>query len=68
MRTILCEQEYMNMHMLLHTIDKFRDRSWGVVSTMNKLGNVKNLEISKETKVYRHSWKQGAKVSITAKL
>ena len=35
--------------------------------TLDKFSDVKTLNISKETKIYRHSWKQRAKISITAK-
>ena len=43
----------LGLFMLKQRIDKFSD--------------LKNLNISKETKIYRHSWKQRAKISITAK-
>ncbi len=36
-------------------------------SIIDKFSDLKNLNISKETKIYRHSWKQRAKISITAK-
>ncbi len=35
--------------------------------SIDKLSVLKTLNISKETKIYRHSWKQRAKISITAK-
>ena len=34
---------------------------------IDKFSDLKKLNISKETKIYRHSWKQHAKISITAK-
>ncbi len=34
---------------------------------IEKFSDLKTLNISKETKIYRHSWKQHAKISITAK-
>ena len=34
---------------------------------VEKFSDLKTLNISKETKIYRHSWKQHAKISITAK-
>ena len=34
---------------------------------IDKFSDLKNLNISKETKIYRHSWKQRAKISITVK-
>ncbi len=34
---------------------------------IDKFSDLKNLNISKETKIYGHSWKQRAKISITAK-
>ena len=34
---------------------------------IDKFSDLKNLNINKETKIYRHSWKQRAKISITAK-
>ncbi len=36
-------------------------------TSITKFSDLKNLNISKETKFYRHSWKQRAKISITAK-
>ncbi len=35
--------------------------------SIDKFSDPKNLNISKEKKIYRHSWKQRAKISITAK-
>ncbi len=35
--------------------------------SIDKFSDLKTLNISKETKIYRHSWKQHAKISITAK-
>ncbi len=37
------------------------------VEDIDKFSDLKNLNISKETKIYHHSWKQRAKISITAK-
>ncbi len=37
------------------------------VCKIDKFSDLKNLNVSKETKIYRHSWKQRAKISITAK-
>ena len=37
-------------------------------SVIDKLSGLKTLNIIKETKIYRHSWKERAKISITAKL
>ena len=34
---------------------------------IDKFSDLKTLNINKETKIYRHSWKQRAKISITAK-
>ena len=34
---------------------------------IDKFSDLKTLNISKETKIYCHSWKQRAKISITAK-
>ena len=36
-------------------------------SLIDRFSDLKYLNISKETKNYRHSWKQRAKISITAK-
>ena len=35
--------------------------------SIDKFSDLKYLNKSKETKIYRHSWKQRAKISITAK-
>ncbi len=34
---------------------------------IDRFSDLKTLNISKETKIYRHSWKQCTKISITAK-
>ncbi len=34
---------------------------------IDKFSDLKTLNISIETKIYRHSWKQRAKISIAAK-
>ena len=36
-------------------------------AAIHKFSDLKNLSISKETKIYRHSWKQRAKISVTVK-
>ncbi len=36
--------------------------------SIDKFSDLKYLNKSKETKIYRHSWKQRAKISITAKI
>ena len=38
-----------------------------IISQIDKFSDLKTLNISKETKIYRHSWKRRAKISITAK-
>jgi hypothetical protein len=38
-----------------------------VLVRMEKFSDLKNLNISKQTKIYRNSWKQRVKISITAK-
>ncbi len=37
------------------------------LSGIDKFSDLKNLNISTETKIYRPNWKQRAKISITAK-
>ena len=45
----------------------FKDKK-EINTPIDKFSDLKNLNIlSKETKIYRHSWKQRAKISITAK-
>ena len=41
--------------------------SLGNSVVIHKFSDLKTLNISKETKIYRHSWKQRAKITITAK-
>ena len=38
-----------------------------VSKIIDKFSDLKTLNISKETKIYRHNWKQRTKISITAK-
>ena len=38
-----------------------------ILKPIDKFSDLKTLNISKETKLYRHSWKQRAKISVTAK-
>ncbi len=39
----------------------------GNARSIDKFSDLKTLNISTETKIYRHSWKQRDKISITAK-
>ncbi len=42
-------------------------QDFGRLMKIDKFSDLKTLNISKETKIYRHSWKQRTKISITAK-
>jgi hypothetical protein len=38
-----------------------------IMDQIDKFNAFKNLKVCTQTKIYRHSWKQRAKISITAK-